>query len=127
MSGSVHDVARLSPRAVAMAVSLIWAGVDRHGQGRSKRIAFGVNKFTNMIVNENREPATQAGSHPYAITTTIEFATHVPEAGSIAAEAELEPAPNGLAKEIEVGFPTGVIVNPTPPEKMHRDRARYHL
>ncbi len=93
---------------MAVLIGLVSTGMARADEAH----AFGINKFTNMIVGENRESATQAGSHPYAITTTIEFATHVPEAGSIAAEAELEPAPNGLAKEIEVGLPAGVIVNP---------------
>lgn len=97
--------------AVAVAVSMglpsagtVWAD-GTHG--------FGVEKFASTIVNENGEPATQAGSHPYAMTTTIEFATHVPAEGSIEAESELNPAPNGLAKEVEMNFPTGVIVNPT--------------
>ncbi len=97
--------------AVAVTVSLgflsagpVWAG-EAH--------VFGVEKFTSAIVNKNGEPATQAGSHPYAMTTMVEFATHVPAEGSIEAESELYPAPNGLAKEVEMSFPTGVIVNPT--------------
>ena len=101
---------RALPAAVAMVVLI---GFVATGMARaSEAHPYGINKFTDTIVGENQEPATQAGSHPYAITTTVEFATRAPEAGSIAAEAELEPVPSGLAKEIEVGLPTGVTVNP---------------
>ena len=87
-----------------LSVGPVWAG-EAH--------MFGIEKFASTIANKNGEPETRAGSHPYAMTTTIEFATHVPAEGSIEAESELYPAPNGLAKEVEMNFPTGVIVNPT--------------
>ena len=110
MSGSARRCGRSVRRCDCdclvgfLSVGPVWA-VEAH--------MFGVEKFASTIVNENGEPATRAGSHPYAMTTTIEFATHVPEEGSIEAESELNPAPNGLAKEVEMNFPTGVMVNPT--------------
>ncbi len=71
---------------------------------------FGVETFENTITNEAGEPATEAGSHPYAMTTTINLATHPP--GTIEKEAGLNPVPDGDVKDIEVNLPAGVIVNP---------------
>ena len=72
---------------------------------------FGITKFENTIAADSGgTPATQAGSHPYAMTTTVEFATHPP--GTLELEVGLKPVPNGNVKEVEVGLPAGVIVNP---------------
>jgi hypothetical protein len=72
---------------------------------------FGIEKFENTITeNVGGTPATQAGSHPYAMTTTITFSSHPPNA--LEEEEGLKPAPNGNVKEAEVNLPVGVIVNP---------------
>jgi hypothetical protein len=65
---------------------------------------FQITKFENTITNEEGEPATQAGSHPYAMTTAFELASHEGE--------EKHAIPDGELKELEVGLPAGVIVNP---------------
>jgi hypothetical protein len=66
----------------------------------------GIETFTNPIVKGlGAEAATQAGSHPYSMTTTIAFDHH---------ETEFGPAPNGgEPKDIEVTLPPGLIANPT--------------
>jgi hypothetical protein len=65
---------------------------------------FGIAKFENTTEAEaGGTPATQAGSHPYAMTTTIEFSTHV---------QERQTAPNGSVKDLEVNLAAGMIVNP---------------
>ena len=35
--------------------------------------AFGINDFDATYANEDGSAATQAGSHPFAMTTTIDF------------------------------------------------------
>jgi hypothetical protein len=73
---------------------------------------FGIAKFETTIINAKGEPATLAGSHPYALTTTIEFANHKTRNEE---EKEVFPSgvsPNGDVNEVEVGFPAGMVVNP---------------
>src|SRR5271155_5036369 len=70
---------------------------------------FGVEAFESKIVsNAEGSPATQAGSHPYAITTAITF-NHV-----VTATEEEEEPPRvrtyGDPKDIEVNLPQGLIV-----------------
>ena len=36
---------------------------------------FGITSFSNVLTNANGTPATQAGSHPYEMTTTLNFPT----------------------------------------------------
>jgi hypothetical protein len=68
--------------------------------------AFGIERFENAIVaSQGGPPATQAGSHPYAMTTTIVFNHHETE--------ESGPLPDGDAKNIEVNLPPGLIANPS--------------
>ncbi len=66
---------------------------------------FKITKFENTITNEEGHPYTQAGSHPYAMTTTFELAYHEEPITK-------ELFPVGELKEVEVGLPAGVIVNP---------------
>jgi hypothetical protein len=78
---------------------------------------FGVEAFESSIVNQGGlgegVPDLQAGSHPYALTTTITF-NHVVTA--------IEEPPRvrtyGDPKDIEVNLPQGVIVDPRATETM---------
>ena len=77
---------------------------------------FGIETFENSIVNQEGLPAAQAGSHPYAMTTTIVFNHHYDkklfeEEGGGTAEV-----PDGDPKSLEVNLPAGVIVNPAATE-----------
>jgi hypothetical protein len=69
---------------------------------------FGVKSLDSSIVsNAEGVPATQAGSHPYAMTTGITFNHVVTAAG--------EPprvSTYGDPKDIEINLPAGLIVNP---------------
>jgi hypothetical protein len=70
--------------------------------------SFGIESFENSLVtNEIGTDATQAGAHPYAMTTTILFNHHETEGG---------PNPDGDPKNLEVRLPAGLIVNPTATE-----------
>ncbi len=83
----------------AVLVGLLSAGPAWAGE------PFAITKFESAITNEGGTPDTQAGSHPYAMTTTIEFANHEEE-------EEHHIIPSGSVKALEVGLPAGVIVNP---------------
>jgi hypothetical protein len=71
---------------------------------------FGVESFESSISsNAKGTSATQAGSHPYSITTAITF-NHV----VTAAEEEEPPRVRtyGDPKDIEVNLPAGMIIDP---------------
>ena len=62
-------------------------------------------------MNQDGTAATQAGSHPYEMTTSIVFNHHKVE------EEEHEVIfPNGEPKDLEVGLPAGLVMNPTATE-----------
>ncbi len=65
---------------------------------------FAIETFENSIVQRNGSPATEAGSHPFAMTTTIGFKHY---------ETSFGPAPNADPKDVEVNLPAGLIVNPS--------------
>ncbi len=71
---------------------------------------FGITKFESLITPNAGETPMRAGSHPYAMTTIFEFATHVP--GVIEKESGFVTGPNGDVKEVEVNLPVGLIANP---------------
>ena len=66
---------------------------------------FGIESF-GYGLKEGGSPATQAGSHPDNMTTTIVFNRHTSGWGS-------GFSPDGNVKDVEVGLPAGLIVNPT--------------
>ena len=71
---------------------------------------FAVNEYKLSPENEDGSVDTQAGSHPFQLTSTIAF------------NQTLQPAPGGregpstpsLAKDLRVELPPGLIGNPTP-------------
>ncbi len=106
--GERHGVTRtLVFGFVVVALTTIWSLALLAYFAPSHSLAaqpFEIAKFDNTIEAEaGGTSATQAGSHPYAMTTTIEFSTH---------EHEGQTAPNGNVKDLEVNFPAGMIVNP---------------
>ncbi len=73
---------------------------------------FGVKSFASSIVSNaggagGGAPDLQAGSHPYALTTSIVF-NHV----VTAMEKPLRVRTYGDPKDIEVNLPAGMIVDP---------------
>lgn len=67
---------------------------------------FGVESFENVIqATSGGALATQAGSHPYQMTTSIVF-NHQGEG------VEAEPI-GGSVKNVEVNMPRGLVINPT--------------
>lgn len=64
---------------------------------------FGVAKFKIAASNEDGTPDLQAGSHPYALTTTFEL--NVPTVPGKALEGDV--------KDLDVQLPPGLVGNPT--------------
>jgi hypothetical protein len=63
--------------------------------------AFGVNTFDVTYTKADASPATQAGSHPFEMTTTIEFNTKTdPKLGVVA---------DGSPKDLVVDLPPGLV------------------
>ena len=91
-------VAAVALMALA-AVSPAWASVP-----------FGIESFEDPILaGEGAPPATQAGSHPYSMTTTIVF-NHKFLKETVNHEIFVEG--DGNPKSIELNLPPGLIVNP---------------
>jgi hypothetical protein len=65
-------------------------------------LQFGLNTYEMRPEQEGGAPATQAGSHPYQLTTTLRF------------NENFEGRPAGLAKDLHLKLPPGLIGNPTP-------------
>lgn len=66
---------------------------------------FGFSEFESATVTQSGSPSTQAGGHPYAISTRINF-NRVTDAGG-------SPFPDGQPRDISVGLPVGFAGNPT--------------
>lgn len=64
--------------------------------------AFNVNDFDVTYTNADGSAATQAGSHPFAMTTTIDFSF---KAGSKPGEV----VPDGSPKNLTVALPPGLV------------------
>ncbi len=64
---------------------------------------FGVDNFEQVAFNEDGSVDTQAGSHPYGVTTTFDL--------NRTADAPYQPA---MPKDIDFNLPPGLIGNPTP-------------
>ena len=67
--------------------------------------SFGVPGFDGSILNEDGTTDTQAGSHPYALTTSLGFNSTVDSSGA--------PRPDGNVKDIAVNLPPGLVGDPT--------------
>jgi hypothetical protein len=105
------DVTMSSTRSRACAAAALTVAVIALAFASPAAASFGVEAFENSItMNKEGAPATQAGSHPYAMTTTIVFNHHPPtqeEEGQVTAVVEGNP------KDLEVSLPAGLVVNPT--------------
>ena len=67
--------------------------------------SFGVSGFDGSILNEDGTTDIQAGSHPYALTTSLGFSSTADSSGA--------PEPDGNVKDIAVNLPPGLVGDPT--------------
>jgi hypothetical protein len=95
-----HSITRLLPAAVLAILMLaaMWAP--------SAFADFGIKSFDGEVTSDPAgTPDTQAGSHPYAVSTSIFFNTTEDP------ETEID-VPDGNVKDIHVHLPPGLIGNP---------------
>ncbi len=95
--------ARARIRMSALAACLLAAVCLGHTA--TAHAAFGVTSFDGSVVQQNGDPATQAGSHPYSATTDIEFNTTVDQNNAT--------VPDGTFKDIQVDLPPGLVGDPS--------------
>ncbi len=74
---------------------------------------FTENGFVVSAVNKNGTPDTQAGSHPYEYTTTVEVNTELVSSPNIANGDKVPVAAGGDVKDIEVNLPPGLVGDPS--------------
>ena len=72
---------------------------------------FGIKSFEVSFLNEDGEPDTQAGSHPYELVNNIEFKSHY-ERKESNADAPYAREPNGTLKQLAVDLPPGLVGDP---------------
>jgi len=75
-------------------------------------VPFGLSFFDVESTLEDGEADTQAGSHPYELTTSLAFNVSARESPSIQNGNEGSPLTDFSAKTIEVALPPGLIGNP---------------
>lgn len=66
--------------------------------------SFGIASFDGSVVNQDGSPDTHAGSHPYAISTSIDFDTVTESFGKQVTEESV--------KDVKVELPPGYVGNP---------------
>ncbi len=82
--------------------------------------SYGVESYELTPEEEGGSPDTQAGSHPFQLTTTFAFNTKAEtvvrkaEAGGAEGRVEPEVQPVGLVKDLKFNLPPGLVGNPTP-------------
>jgi hypothetical protein len=72
----------------------------------SAPVGFGVESLEQVALNEDGSPDTQAGSHPFGFTTTLQL-NEIFEPGN-----DNDPVP-ATAKDLHFDLPPGLIGNPT--------------
>ncbi len=66
---------------------------------------FGIERFEAPLTQGDGSPATQAGSHPYVLTTRLYMKTQAGPTGGV--------EPDESLKDLHVNLPVGLIGNPT--------------
>lgn len=70
----------------------------------SASAAFGIQSSAGSLLNADGSPDTQAGSHPFALSTSLAFDSH-PVGGEL--------VPDDNVKDIRADLPPGLVGNPT--------------
>src|ERR1041385_3794658 len=87
----------------ALAATLLAAACLGHAA--AAHADFGVASFDGSVVQQNGDPATQAGSHPFSATTDIEFNTTLDQNNAT--------LPDGTFKDVQVDLPPGLVGDPS--------------
>jgi hypothetical protein len=104
-------------RRACLALGVVIALLGAAWAAAPAQAAFGISEFSVEATNENGSPDQQAGSHPYALTTTIAF--------NLAAESP--PAPGGPftegdVRDLHLALPPGLFENPGVVERCTSDQ-----
>jgi hypothetical protein len=98
-------------------VVTVSGGEPEAGTGLKRSIAvkdeptpFGVEHYELMPEEQDGAIDTQAGSHPFQLTTTLDLNQALTPEGE--GQAELEPAAPALARNLSFQLPPGVLGNP---------------
>jgi hypothetical protein len=75
---------------------------------------FGVEDYEISPEEEGGAPDTQAGSHPFQLTTTLDLNEVTRKEANGGGGSEEPPFPAALAKDLHFRLPPGLIGNPTP-------------
>jgi hypothetical protein len=75
--------------------------------------SFGVEDYEMAPEEEGGAPATQAGSHPFQLTTTLTLNQRIFSHGKGTAGASYAPEPAEAAKDLVFKLPPGLVGNPT--------------
>jgi hypothetical protein len=94
-------------RAMAVALSTIAIGASGAIPASAASPEFGVAGFSVGATNATGEPYTQAGGHPYELSTTIELNTQPTHKGSFADVTPVEDP-----KDVAVDLPPGLVGDP---------------
>jgi hypothetical protein len=108
----------LNVKAASSGVWPVQASVQGGGAGETSQTlmvtsgepaSFGVEEYALEPFNENGTPATQAGAHPFQLTTTLVLnQTNSPDAGR---------QPVALPKDFTFNLPAGLVGNPNVAEQ----------
>jgi hypothetical protein len=75
-------------------------------------VPFGLSSFHVATVEENGEADSQAGSHPFELTTSLAFNVSSRESPSAENEEEERPLADAAVKDIELSLPSGLVGDP---------------
>lgn len=95
---------RLHVRTAGLALVSAVALLALAGAGPAMAQSGFLTSFSNTLTNVDGTPATQAGSHPYEMTTTLNFTTF--------ASGTKQGLPTENVKDVVVNLPPGVVGNP---------------
>jgi hypothetical protein len=103
------DVAADAPASVSDVADVAGGGAPSASTEASITISstpasYGVQSFDNLLLNPDGSEDTQAGSHPYEMSTAFELNS------AFGAEGELQPS--GTLKDVNVALPPGLIGDP---------------
>ncbi len=103
------DIASSAPPEVTNIVSVQGGGAAFSSAAQPTAVsttsaAFGVQRFDAAITNANGDADTQAGSHPYEMTTVIDFNTFL--------NPQQQMTAVGSPRDLAVSLPPGLVANP---------------
>ena len=78
------------------------------------RPSYGVQSYELTPEEEGGSPNTQAGSHPFQLTTALMLNTQAVEVGPGGLKEDDEVQPVAFTKDLHFNLPPGLVGNPTP-------------